>query len=130
MLCSFLPLAFANDTLKPVPIRLVPQIRSQIRTDACGRMFKCPIAKMPENFYPFGAATTGKLAEPQAKTLQFAESTWVADISSTPELSTVAGGNVRDRALLRYRQRLPGADETAFFSGKACSVILCCWRAE
>lgn len=92
-LFSCLQLAVAGDNAKPASIRLVPQVRSQIRTEGLPLRAQGLIAQMPENFYHFGATTAGKVAEPQTLTFQFAAPATISEISTSRDFTVLAGGS-------------------------------------
>jgi hypothetical protein len=84
--------ASGADQRSAAPIRLLPQLFSQIRTEGLPSNQIAALAKMPASYHHFGVAAVGKPAKPQALTLQFAASTTISEIFTTPDFRVVSGG--------------------------------------
>ena len=73
-------------------IRLIKPETSAARLQLLPDTERAFVARMPANFYHFGAVTASDLKSPQALTFQFSQSTQITRISSTADFTVVPGG--------------------------------------
>jgi sugar lactone lactonase YvrE len=91
-----------NKALKPATLNqpsISPSISfdkqaiSEIRTEGLPETERNLIAKMPADFYHFGAVKAGAVSEAQPLTLRFAIATKLTGIHSTPDFTVEQGGS-------------------------------------
>lgn len=83
--------SFYGQSAKPA-ISLVKQEASDARLQNLPETERALLARMPANFYHFGAFTAAGLKTPQMLTLEFSVATQITKISSTPDFTVVPGG--------------------------------------
>jgi sugar lactone lactonase YvrE len=88
-----------GQTIEPAKTAVRPsiffdkQVTSEIRTEALPETERNLIAKMPANFYHFGAATASETADAETLTVRFQNSTKLTRIVSTPDFRLEPGGS-------------------------------------
>jgi sugar lactone lactonase YvrE len=73
-------------------IRLIQPETSEARLQLLPDTERAFVARMPANFYHFGAVRASDLKSPQTLTFQFSQSTQITRISSTADFTIVPGG--------------------------------------
>ena len=89
--CLLSAYGFSGEPSTPA-IRLIKPETAEARLQLLPDTERAFVARMPANFYHFGAVSASDLKSPQTLTFEFSQSTQIARISSTPDFTIVPGG--------------------------------------